>query len=205
MNKQQKIELFQSINYLNLAELKKICDKYTIPYKIHIEVIKNKAKKTSEVDRKGIILNRIKYFVNTGKIKKPTIFPKNVLSITNRLPVSLKSLHPIFYGEYKNSNKEILNLMKKLTNDKFEFGAIAQEVIRSCWAKGETPTFEKFAKLWLNAKQLHTKPNREWAYLADKHQGFTGKDWKKLRIEKAQKAIKLLNQFVKRPKIESKK
>jgi hypothetical protein len=82
--------------------------------------------------------------------------------------------------------------MKKLTHNKFEFGAIAQEVLRACWTDGYAPTYQKFAKLWLAAKQSHRQPNPEWAYLTDRKKGVAGPDWKKLRIEKANSAIKLL-------------
>lgn len=194
MNKHEKNELFQNINYMNFSELKTTCDKYKIPYKIHIEVSKNKLKKINDMDRKGIIIKRIKHFVSTGKTQKPTIFPNKVIS-TFKLPSPLQSSHLILYGEYKNGDKNILYLLKSLTDNQFKFGAIAQEVLRECWSKGEAPSYAKFAKLWLKANKLHTKPNPEWAFLADKNKGFEG-DWKKLRIEKAKKALTLLNSLV---------
>ncbi len=103
----------------------------------------------------------------------------------NKLPVVLKSNQKIFYGQYKNKNESILLLLKKLTEDKFEFGAIAQEVIRACWVKGHAPTYKKFANMWLEAKKEHDKPNPEWAYLTDRKNGVASSDWKKIRLVKA--------------------
>lgn len=193
VNKKEQTELFHNINYLNMAELKNYCNDIGIPYKIYIETSEGKLKKTSEIDRKGVIIKRIRSYVKTGKINKPTVFPNTVVSLTNKLPTVLKREHHVIYGEYKNLNKKILTLMKQLTKGEFEFGAIAQEIIRGCWLKGEAPTYSKFAKLWLIAKKAHNKPNPEWAFLTDKHKGNAGTNWKKLRAEKAKKAINLLN------------
>jgi len=60
MNTKQLMELFHNINYMNINELKGFCDDVGIPYKINIESSKNTFKKTSEIDRKAIIIRRIK-------------------------------------------------------------------------------------------------------------------------------------------------
>ncbi|CAN5290733.1 hypothetical protein BH10PSE19_BH10PSE19_22860 [soil metagenome] len=195
MNNKAQIELFHHINYMNMDELKIFCNDIGIPYKIHIETSTGKLKKTNDIDRKGIIIKRIKFYVKTGKINKPTVFPNAVVSLTNTLPIMLQSHHHVFYGEYKNLNKKILSFMKQLTSDEFEFGAIAQEVIRACWTKGIAPTYSEFATLWLTAKNSHNKPNPEWAFLTDRHNGKADSNWKKIRMEKANKAINLLNSF----------
>lgn len=196
MSNKAQIELFHNINYMNMDELKIFCNDIGIPYKIHIEASTGKLKKTSEIDRKGVIIKCIKFYVKTEKINKPTVFPNTVVSSTNKLPASLQNHHHVLYGEYKNLNKKILSLMKQLTNNEFEFGAIAQEVIRACWTKGIAPTYSEFAKLWLSAKNTHNKPNPEWAFLTDRHKGNADSNWKKIRVEKANKAINLLNSYM---------
>lgn len=193
MNQQEKNKLFDCINYMNMSELKEFCNCIGIPYKICVENAERKLQKTSELDRKGIVIARIKAYAKTGKISRPTIFSLAVLSPSNKLPALLKSDHLVLYGEYKNGNDKILKLMQQLTKGEFAFGAIAQEIIRSCWTRGKAPTYAKFAKLWLTAKKLHTQPNPEWAFLADKHHGDADLDWKKIRIKKAKNAIKILN------------
>ena len=65
-------KMSDDLNYLNMQEIKKICSKYKIPYKIYFEKEK-KLKQSSEKDRKGIVLARIRHFLSTGKIKDPTI------------------------------------------------------------------------------------------------------------------------------------
>jgi hypothetical protein len=53
----------------------------------------------------------------------------------------------VLYGRYKNHDPAILKLMKALTQGKFEFGAIAQEVLRDCWSRNEAPSYRTFARL----------------------------------------------------------
>lgn len=191
LTKEQRKELFQNLYYMDMEEVKVICSAWSIPFHIYIETPNKTLKKAGDLDRKGIILDRIKYYLETGEIKKPTIFPKSVVS-KEKLPPVLKSNHKVLYGQYKNKNETILLLLKELTNSEFEFGAIAQEVIRSCWSNNHAPTYKEFAKLWLEAKKLHNQPNPEWAYLSDRKKGLAGTDWKRLRVEKAQLAIKVL-------------
>ena len=81
----------------------------------------------------------------------------------------------VFYGEYKDTDAKMLALMKHLTGGKFEAGAISQEVLRACWTRGEAPTYSEFAKLWLKAREEHTKPNPEWAFLTDRAKGIAGR------------------------------
>lgn len=67
-----------------------------IPYEIYIKV-NSDLKKTGSIDRKGIVLNRIRHFLETGKIKKPTIYNHQVINF-EKLPKPLKPSHPVYYG-----------------------------------------------------------------------------------------------------------
>ncbi len=97
------------------------------------------------------------------------------------MPSTLTESDRIFYGQYKDSNPNLLKLMTQLTDGAFEAGAISQEVLRACWTRGEAPTYRDFAKLWLKAREDHLKPNPEWAFLTDRAKGIAGKDWKQLQ------------------------
>ena len=44
--------------------------------------------------------------------------------------------------------------MKKLTNNKFKFGAISQKIIRKIWRKNKLITYKKFAELWINENNI---------------------------------------------------
>ena len=86
-------------------------------------------------------------------------------------------------------------MLKKLTEEKFEVGAISQEVIRDCWTRKHAPTYREFAQLWMRANIDHKEPNPEWAYLSDLAKGTADRDWKKLRTKKAASVISLLKKI----------
>ena len=49
--------------------------------------------------------------------------------------------------------------MKKLTNNKFKFGAISQKIIRFIWRKNILISYKEFANLWIkeNMKEINYK------------------------------------------------
>lgn len=192
LDKSEQTELLQNLNYLNIQELKSICNKLNIPYFINMEMPDGHIKQTRDMDRKGIVLKRIKYFLNTGKIQKQTIYLNSVIC-TDKLSNPLQENIRVFYGQFKSTDKNILFLMKRLTSNQFKFGAIAIMVLRDCWSKNIAPTYKEFAKLWLAANKAHIEPNPEWAFLTDRKKGIAGNNWKRLRIQKAKAAMKILN------------
>jgi hypothetical protein len=177
-----------------MQELREFCDSRAIPYAIYFETHDGRVLKSRDADRKGIVVDRVMHFLNTGTIKPRTVFAKSVVRFE---PMSSEPRESdrIFYGQYKDSDSDFLKLMKRLTADKFEAGAISQEVLRGCWTDGDAPTYREFAKLWLKAREDHTKPNPEWAFLTDRAKGIAGADWKQLRIKKASAALALLKKI----------
>lgn len=188
----QQAELFQQLNYLNISEYQSFCKKHQIPFHIYIELPNGKIKKTSEKDRKGLVLSRIKKYLQTGKIPKSTLIKKHVIQLTTGKQ-DLTPKDQLYYGQYNTKNKSWLNLLKNLTGGNFKDGAIAREVIREFWTKGKAPTYAEFAKAWLIACKKHSQPNPEWAYLTDKAIGFKIIDWKNYRKLQTQKALRTLN------------
>jgi hypothetical protein len=190
----ERKQLAADIFYLNMTELQAFCDAHAIPYMIHMERADGRIVQTRDTDRKGVIIDRILHFLSTGQIKPRTVFGKSVIS-------SEKRDHPpnasdkVLYRSYKNHNVEILNLMKRLTAGKFEFGAVAQEVLRACWSRNVAPTYHEFAQLWIDAAAHHSGPNPEWAFLSDRAQGRAGPDWKGLRTQKAAALIAILKKI----------
>jgi hypothetical protein len=82
--------------------------------------------------------------------------------------------------------------MKGLTDGRFRFGAVAQEVLRACWSSGDAPTYREFAVRWDEAVRDHDEPNPEWAYLSDLAHGTAGDGWKDKRVREARVALRLL-------------
>jgi hypothetical protein len=185
--------LLADIYYLNTSELREFCDAHSIPYMIHIEGPDGRVTRSKDADRKGIVIDRILHFLKTGAIKPATVFRKEVVAAaSSRAPIESDR---VFYGRYRNRDAATLRLMKHLTGGKFEFGAMAQEVLRASWSRGEAPTYREFAVLWVRAVADHSRPNPEWAFLSDRAAGTAGSDWKKLRNRKAASVLASLRKI----------
>ena len=188
---EERQQLLDDLNYLNTAEIKSFCKRHGIPYTIAIETGAGDRRKTNEDDRKGIILNRIRHFLETGEILEETCFRGDVVCLSPPLDKPGPA-DRLFYGQYDKTNQAMIDLLKSVTNGKFRNGAIARILARKFWSSGKAPTFEEFGSAWLQAVNDHISPNPEWAFLSDKARGTTGPDWKKLRARKAAKVMKLL-------------
>ncbi len=192
----QRTELLESIYYLNMQELREFCGAHQIPYVIYFEGDDGRIRKSRDADRKGIVIDRVLHFLNTGTIKPRTFFAKSVVRLypLNTAAGPKRSTSSI--AQYKDSDPNFLTfMMKQLTSGAFEAGAISQEVLRACWTRGDAPTYREFATLWLKAREDHIKPNPEWAFLTDRAKGIAGADWKQLRIRKASAATTLLKEI----------
>lgn len=194
LSSSEQAQLLDDIYYLNMGEFRQFCDAHGIPYRIYIES-KGRVIRTSDCDRKGIVIDRILHFLRTGKIKPKTVFPASVVAV-ERLGHYPRESDRVLYGQYKSGDPHIGKLMKGITDGKFAFGALSQVVIRECWSQGNAPTYAEFARMWLDAVAAHKQPNREWAYLTDLANGNAGSDWKKLRIQKAAATLSLLRRML---------
>ena len=138
-------EVIKYLVFLNMNQLKSICENYGIYYKIFIEK-DSKEIKTNEIDHKETIINNISYYLKKKKVPQKTLYTKKIINFDNLDKVSKDDF--IYYGQYKTTNKTILNLLKELTDGKFKFGAISQKIIRKVWKNNKLITYENFAKLW---------------------------------------------------------
>jgi len=191
--KKERQQLLDDLNYLNMAEIKSFCQRHSIPYRITIETEHGATKTRSKEDRKGVILNRIRAFLQKGVIPEQTCFSARVVCFG--LTPELTPNDRLFYGRYDKSNRQMIALLKERTNGQFRDGAVAGILAREFWTRGQAPTFNEFAAAWLQAMREHTAPNPEWAFLSDRARGAAGKDWKKLRARKAASVLKRLNQI----------
>jgi len=186
--------LLDDLNYLNTTEIKSFCKRHSIPYAIAIETKDGRRRKTKEDDRKGVILNRIRHFLQTGVVLQETCFRATVVCF-DAPPEELIPSNRLFFGQYDKANRSMIALLKDLTSGKFQDGAIARILARDFWTRGKAPTFKEYASAWLQALREHTRPNAEWAFLSDRARGTAGRKWKRLRVKKAASAIKTLNQL----------
>jgi len=190
----QRRKLLADLNYLNMGEIKSFCKKHSIPYAIAIESRGGQRRSTSEPDRKGVLLERVRHFLQTGVILEQTRFRADVVCLDS-LPNKPVANDRFFYGQHDKTNRAMITLLKELTNGEFEDGAMARILAREFWASGRAPTFKEFAIAWRKARQEHRRPNPEWAFLSDRADQTAGTNWKQLRRDKAQKVMKTLNQI----------
>jgi hypothetical protein len=191
LSEDEQQQLLDDLNYLNTAEIKSFCKRLGIPYTIAFETNDGGRRKTNEDDRKGVILNRIRQFLKTGEVLPETCFRANVVCFS---PPGEKPgpNDRLFYGQYDKTNQAMIDLLQGLTKGSFRNGAIARILAREFWSNGKAPTFKEYASAWLQAANEHTRPNPEWAFLADRARGTAGPDWKQLRARKAAKVMKTL-------------
>jgi hypothetical protein len=194
LGKQEQQELLRDLNYLNTAEIKSFCKRHAIPYTIAFETKDGSRRRTHDEDRKGVMLRRMRHFLQTGAVLKETCFRSTVVCF-DALPQKLAASDRLFYGQYDKSNRTLIALLQDLTGGEFEDGAIARILARTFWSRGHAPTFKEFASDWLQARRDHKRPNPEWAFLSDRAAKTAGADWKKLRTKKANKVMKILNKI----------
>src|ERR1017187_3419364 len=192
LSKSEQRELLHDLNYLNLAEIKQFCKRQSIPFTIAVETKDGARKTTREDDRKGVILDRIRHFLRTGKVPQETRFPSAVVCF-DPLPHELTPDDRLLYGQYDKTSRAMIQLLKELTAGQFRNGAIARILARKFWSMGIAPTFGEFASAWLEETRAHTGPNPEWAFLSDRASKGAVPDWKKLRAAKASKVMKVLD------------
>jgi hypothetical protein len=192
---EERQQFLDDLNYLNTTQIKCFCKWHMIPYQIAVEAPNGIRRRTKEDDRKGVILDRIRHFLQTGVVLNETCFPRTVVSL-NPLPEKITADDRLFYGQYDKANPAMIALLKDLTGGRFSSGAIARILARRFWSSGEAPTFREFAAAWIEASDKHTRPNPEWAFLSDRASQAAIPDWKKFRARKASKTIKVLDQII---------
>ena len=185
-------ELLADLNYLNMGEIKVFCKRHSIPYAIWIETTDRGLVRTREDDRKGVILDRVRRYLETGRVPAATCFPACVVCLEPPAK-KLKASDLLFYGHYDPKRGGMVELLAELTGGKFRHGALARILAREFWSKGVAPTYREFATAWLEARANHTRPNPEWAFLSDRSEGKETGNWRQLRTRKAKKVLSTLD------------
>ena len=90
--KGEQQELLDNLNYLNISEIKSLCKRHSIPYRIAFETEDGRRRLTGDDDRKGVMLNRIRHFLQTGVILEETCFRAPVVCLIRFLTVSRRTI-----------------------------------------------------------------------------------------------------------------
>jgi hypothetical protein len=192
LTKDAKERFLDELNYLNLEEIRGFCSAHGIPYRILAEYPNGKIKPTKDTDRKPIVLARIRHYLETGDVGRPTCIVSDIVR-AEAAPVEPGPRDRIYYRWYAKEHTGILRKLADLTNGRFRDGAVARILIMEFWRRGEAPTLAEFARGWTQAKVNESALlTAEYAYLTDLKNKQAGSDWKNVRKAKAASALQTL-------------
>jgi hypothetical protein len=102
LSKPQQRQLLEDLNYLNMDEIKAFSNKHSIPYSIWIETKDGGRRKTKDVDRKGVILERIRHYLRSGEVLDATCFPVAVVCFDDP-SVHVEPTDRLYYGHFRST------------------------------------------------------------------------------------------------------
>lgn len=189
--------LLDELNYLNTAELRRFCQRHGIPSAVHVSLPDGRLRRTGSVDRKGVVLDRVRSYLLTGEVPGATVIPAWVVSETP-LPEEPLPTDRLYFGCYDKHHPGLMAVLRGLTGGKFRNGAVARLLCVKFWTRGEAPTLAEYASAWLVADERGLGVERgdhpEAAYLTDRAKGEAGADWKHRRAEIAARVLTVLDQ-----------
>lgn len=191
ISKAERTELWDLIQYLNLAEMERFCKQHELPRYILLETEEGQLRRSKDRDRKDIVLARLFEFALSGRRLPPTVYRAEVIR-ESPLGEELSSRTRMHYGQYEKQNPALSRLLKELTGGRYRHGMISRLVLRDFWSASRVPTLAQFAKAWIAADEAHVAPRPEGAYLADLARGTGREGWKAMRVRKAKQALKIL-------------
>ena len=186
----ERARLLEAMNYMNLEEIRGFCSARGVPYKVVAEYPGGKVKTTKDTDRKPIVLARIRRYLTTGDVGRPTCIPAEIVREENP-PARPGVRDRLYYRWYAKEHAGVIRLLRELTGGRFKDGAVARVLAMEFWTHGEAPTFEEFARSWSRTK-TEDLMSPEYAYLTDLRRQRADGDWKALRTAKAKSALKML-------------
>ena len=192
LTKREQVRLLEELNYMNLEEIRGFCAERGIPYRIVAESSNGKVKATKDTDRKPIVLARVRRYLRTGQVGRPTCIPARIVREENP-PARPGPRDRLYYRWYAKEFEGVMRLLRDLTVGRFRDGAVARVLAMKFWTRGEAPTFEEFARAWTKAKAEERRLlTPEYAYLTDLRHRRADSDWKALRKAKAKSALETL-------------
>ena len=193
--KAERKRLLEELNYMNLQEIRGFCSARGIPYKIVAKCPDGRLRVTQDIDRKPIVLARIRHYLTTGEPGRATSIPAEIVR-KEHPSARLGPRDRLYYRWYSKKHESVIRLLGALTGGRFRDGAVARVLAMEFWTRGEAPTFEEFARSWTRAKRdEHRLLTPEYAYLTDLKHQRAGGDWKALRNAKAKSALKTLGRI----------
>ncbi len=188
----ERRRLLEELNYMNLEEIRGFCRERGIPYRIVAEQADGTVRATKDTDRKPIVLARVRRYLTTSRVGRPTRIAAHVVRDEDP-PARLGTHDRLYYRWYAKEFEGVMRVLRDLTDGRFRDGAVARVLAMKFWTRGEAPTFKEFARSWTKAKAEERRLlTPEYAYLTDLKYRRADGEWKALRAAKAKSALKAL-------------
>lgn len=195
LTKAEHARLLEELNYMNLGEIRGFCSAHGIPYRVLAEYPDGTVKTTKDIDRKPIVLARVRRYLSTGDTGQPTCIPSTIVREQDP-PSRLGPRDRLYYRWYAKEHEGVIRVLRDLTDGRFKDGAVARVLAMEFWSRGDAPTLAEFARSWTRAKsEQHLLLTPEYAYLTDLKHRRADRDWKAIRKAKARSALKTLEQI----------
>lgn len=187
--------LLADVSYLNLAEIRRVCDRHDIPYRIVVATPDGGTRSTPDTDRKPIVLDRVRHYLTTGERLPATLLDASIVR-DEPPPGDPTGTDRLYYRWYSKSHPQVIKSLTDLTGGRFRNGALARVLIMEFWRNGQAPTFEELAQAWLAATDgRRDLMSPDYAFLTDLQKGEAGPDWKSVRERRAQRALAVLEKL----------
>lgn len=185
--------LFDDLNYLNLGEFRRFCDRHGVPYRILARRADGSTWTTTDADRKPVVLDRVRRYLTSGQVPEPTCLAAAVVR-REPAPASFAAGDRIYYRWYNKKHRQLMGLLAELTGGEFRDGVVARLLILDFWTASRSPTVAEFAAAWVAARrQDRDLVVPAYAYLTDLRNERAGADWKALRVRRAARALEVLD------------
>lgn len=136
LTKDAQARFLAELNYLNLAEIRGFCSDRGIPYKILSEYPDGEMKVTKDVDRKPIVLARVRDYLATGRVGPPTCIPAEIVRQGDP-PARPGPGDHLYYRWYSKEHTGVMRSLGDLTDGRFRDGAVARVLAMEFWTRGE--------------------------------------------------------------------
>lgn len=174
-----------------MQEIRSLASRFNIPVHVHYQNRSNKVIKTSEIERKPHLLNKIFAYIQGERNFQPIVYSSSVVSFDD-FKSSYTEDDLVLYRDFKSTNKQLIACLQKITSGQFRFGALAFIEAHKLWRVGKTVSLKQFGGIWLQAVKDHTKPLDEWAFIREMQNGMTRDEWKIYRQNKVDKILSIL-------------
>ena len=174
-----------------MQEIRSLAYHFKLPINIHYQNQQNKILKKSDIESKRYLLDKMFAYIQGERKFDPMVYYQQVVSFQ-----PFKNIYHendlVLYQDFKSTNKILKSFLKKITSEKFYFGAVAFIEAHKIWRKNKKVTLKEYAELWMAALRGGDGSFEEWAYICEIQKGMSKDEWKNFRQDKASSILSVL-------------